>query len=77
MKGRLEIMTDSFFCIEPKFLLATRAVGELSKSQPPISRDLRALMAAWALGLVLEEAKVLLQELLKEDLSAGRLAGAP
>ncbi|KAL8189841.1 UNVERIFIED_CONTAM: hypothetical protein K2H54_011415 [Gekko kuhli] len=29
-----------------------RAVGEL-RFQPPISRDLRTLMVAWALGLVL------------------------
>ncbi|KAL8211784.1 UNVERIFIED_CONTAM: hypothetical protein K2H54_016462 [Gekko kuhli] len=48
-----EIMMDSFFSIEPKFLLAMRAVGELSKFQPPISWDLRASMVAWALGLVL------------------------
>ncbi|KAL8163227.1 UNVERIFIED_CONTAM: hypothetical protein K2H54_015062 [Gekko kuhli] len=48
-----EIMMDSLFSIEPKFLLAMRAVGELSKFQPPISRDLRASMVAWALGLVL------------------------
>ncbi|KAL8197582.1 UNVERIFIED_CONTAM: hypothetical protein K2H54_033444 [Gekko kuhli] len=48
-----EIMTDSFFSIEPRFLLAMRAVGELSKFQPPISRDLRTSMVAWALGLVL------------------------
>ncbi|KAL8197608.1 UNVERIFIED_CONTAM: hypothetical protein K2H54_034184 [Gekko kuhli] len=48
-----EIMTDSFFSIEPRFLLAMRAVGELSKFKPPISRDLRTSMVAWALGLVL------------------------
>ncbi|KAL8163123.1 UNVERIFIED_CONTAM: hypothetical protein K2H54_010134 [Gekko kuhli] len=53
MQGSLEIMMDSFFSIEPQFLLAMRSVGELSKSQPPISRDLQALMVAWALGLVL------------------------
>ncbi|KAL8220383.1 UNVERIFIED_CONTAM: hypothetical protein K2H54_044927 [Gekko kuhli] len=53
MKGRLEIMMGSFFSIEPKFLLTMRAVGELSKFQPPISRDLRTSMVAWALGLVL------------------------
>ncbi|KAL8163814.1 UNVERIFIED_CONTAM: hypothetical protein K2H54_038809 [Gekko kuhli] len=48
-----EIMMDSFFSIEPKFLLAMRAVGDLSKFQSPISRDLRTSMVAWALGLVL------------------------
>ncbi|KAL8175655.1 UNVERIFIED_CONTAM: hypothetical protein K2H54_002425 [Gekko kuhli] len=48
-----EIMMDSFFSIKSKFLLAMRAVGELSKFQPPISRGLRASMVAWALGLVL------------------------
>ncbi|KAL8170017.1 UNVERIFIED_CONTAM: hypothetical protein K2H54_061640 [Gekko kuhli] len=53
MKGRLEIMRDSFFSIEAKFLLAMRAVSELSKFQPLISRDLRTSMVAWALGLVL------------------------
>ncbi|KAL8189842.1 UNVERIFIED_CONTAM: hypothetical protein K2H54_011419 [Gekko kuhli] len=45
-------MMDSFFSIEPKFLLAMRAVGEL-RFQPPISQDLRTSMVAWALGLVL------------------------
>ncbi|KAL8174663.1 UNVERIFIED_CONTAM: hypothetical protein K2H54_050820 [Gekko kuhli] len=47
-----EIMRDSFFSIEPKSLLATRAVGEL-RFQPPISRDPWTSMVAWALGLVL------------------------
>ncbi|KAL8174665.1 UNVERIFIED_CONTAM: hypothetical protein K2H54_050838 [Gekko kuhli] len=46
-------MRDSLFIIEPKSLLATRAVGELSKFQPPISRDLRTSMVAWALEMVL------------------------
>ncbi|KAL8220318.1 UNVERIFIED_CONTAM: hypothetical protein K2H54_043610 [Gekko kuhli] len=41
-----EIMLDSFFCIEPKFLLAMRVLDELS-------RDLRTSMVAWALALVL------------------------
>ncbi|KAL8221951.1 UNVERIFIED_CONTAM: hypothetical protein K2H54_074691 [Gekko kuhli] len=48
-----EIMMDNFFSIEPKFLLAMRAVGELSKFQPSISRDLQTSMVPWALGLVL------------------------
>ncbi|KAL8220286.1 UNVERIFIED_CONTAM: hypothetical protein K2H54_042718 [Gekko kuhli] len=48
-----EIMMDSFFSIEPKSLLAMRAVGELSKFQPPIIQDLQTSMVAWALGLVL------------------------
>ncbi|KAL8220291.1 UNVERIFIED_CONTAM: hypothetical protein K2H54_043060 [Gekko kuhli] len=53
MKGILATMMDSFFSIEPKSLLAMRAVGELSKFQPPMSWDLWTSMVAWALGLVL------------------------
>ncbi|KAL8165878.1 UNVERIFIED_CONTAM: hypothetical protein K2H54_056140 [Gekko kuhli] len=44
-------MRDSFFSIEPKSLLAMRAVGEL-RIQTLISRDLRTSIVAWALGLV-------------------------
>ncbi|KAL8165870.1 UNVERIFIED_CONTAM: hypothetical protein K2H54_055895 [Gekko kuhli] len=46
MQQLKEIMLDSFFAIEPKFILAMRAVEELSP-------ELKTSIVTWALGLVL------------------------
>ncbi|KAL8181190.1 UNVERIFIED_CONTAM: hypothetical protein K2H54_049312 [Gekko kuhli] len=51
--SRREIMLDSFFELEPKFIIAMRAVEELSKFQPPLHLELKTSIVAWALGLVL------------------------
>ncbi|KAL8182961.1 UNVERIFIED_CONTAM: hypothetical protein K2H54_009712 [Gekko kuhli] len=53
MRQLKEIMMDSFFGVDPKFILAMRAVEELSEFQPPLSRELQTSIVAWALGLVL------------------------
>ncbi|KAL8181188.1 UNVERIFIED_CONTAM: hypothetical protein K2H54_049297 [Gekko kuhli] len=53
MRQLKEIMLDSFFELEPKFIIAMRAVEELSKFQPPLQPELKTSIVAWALGLVL------------------------
>ncbi|KAL8181110.1 UNVERIFIED_CONTAM: hypothetical protein K2H54_047769, partial [Gekko kuhli] len=47
-----------FFEVEPKFILATRAVEELSKSQPPLSPPLVISIMAWS-SMVAQATKTL------------------